>query len=459
MCGLVGTAGKLTAETDKLLRKLLIIDSIRGEHSTGIAAVDPQGVTRIAKSVGNPWNLFDTKAYDQAVQKFNRVVIGHNRYATQGDVNKKNAHPFDFDTLVGVHNGTLNNKHNLLDSRDFQVDSENLYHHMEQKGLDNLLDTMRGAWSLVWWDKVNETLNFLRNDQRPMWFLWSTDGEILLWASELPMLELIMDHSIIKWEIPRSTKIDHLYSFEIKQDRKLQAPTITYKPSTAPAPVYQGYQGNFQKGQNSGSASSPTSNSAPPPAVISSSAAWPYPEKKEEAITNVVSLGNRRVVPQTTKQILSSSDSYSGQKGVLLEVLTKKVDHRGSAYYVCFDNAERKKSIRLYIKRTDSVNLLHKEITCTIGRRIVDVGEGVYYKVEHGSVKLNAPPVDDGKYFLDNRGKLLTKQEWTEKYPNCSWCQDPLDPKDKNRFTDANDCICSQCVNDPIVNESVKFLH
>src|SRR6478609_6232774 len=351
MCGLVGTAGKLTAETDKLLRKLLIIDSIRGEHSTGIAAVDPQGTTRIAKAVGNPWNLFDTKAYDQAIQKLNRVVIGHNRYATQGDVNKKNAHPFDFDTLVGVHNGTLHNKHSLLDSRDFQVDSENLYHHLEMKGLDDLLATMRGAWSLVWWDKTDETLNFLRNNERPMWIMASTDGEVMLWASELPMLELMMDHSTIKWDVPRMTKIDHHYSFKIEQDRKLQAPVVKYAPSTTPKPYYQGEQGNFHSGQ-SGKSTSQTSEAkttvVAPPAVISNAAAWPYPQQEkseEKSVTNVVSLGNRRVAPQTAKQVLPSSDSYSGQKGVLLEVLAKKIDKRGSAYYVCFDSSNRKHAI------------------------------------------------------------------------------------------------------------------
>lgn len=385
-------------------------------------------------------------------------------------MNKKNAHPFDFDTLVGVHNGTLHNKHSLLDSRDFQVDSENLYHHLEMKGLDDLLATMRGAWSLVWWDKTDETLNFLRNNERPMWIMASTDGEVMLWASELPMLELMMDHSTIKWDVPRMTKIDHHYSFKIEQDRKLQAPVVTYKPSTAPQPYYQGQQGNFPSGQ-SGKSTSQISETkttvVAPPAVISAAAAWPYPstsevKPEEKPVTNVVSLGNRRVAPQTAKQVLPSSDSYSGQKGVLLEVLAKKIDKRGSAYYVCFDSSNRKHAIRLFIKRTDTVDLINKEITCTIGRRIVDAGEGVYYKVEHGTVKLNAPPAeekDDGKYFLDNRGKRLTKKEWTEKYPYCTWCQDVLDPRDKNRFTAENDCICSQCANNPIVNESVKFLH
>jgi predicted glutamine amidotransferase len=452
LCGLVGSAGKLTAETDKLLRKLLIIDSIRGEHSTGIAAIDPQGVTRIAKAVGNPFNLFDTKAYDLAVQKFNRVVIGHNRYATQGEVNKKNAHPYDFDTLVGAHNGTLHNKHQLLDSKDFQVDSENLYHHMEQEGLPSLMSTIRGAWSLVWWDKKEETLNFLRNEERPMWLLFSTDGELMLWASEPEMLSVIQQQTNIKWEEPRSTKVNHHYSFKIGMDRKIQAPDVVYCPSTAKPPVAVSYhQQNFPTGPTGNKPS--TTSSEAPKAVVSAVAAWPYP-----ADNKVVELGKHRVAPQTAKKVLPSSDSYSGQKGVLLEVLAKKTDHRGSEYYVCFDAVDRKQQVRLYIKRTDTVNLLHKEITATIGRRIVDVGEGVYHKVEHGSVKLNQRE-EHAEYFLDARKKKLSEKEWNAKYPKCGWCYAPLDPRDPNMFTDSTDCICPTCAQDHEVQGYVKFIN
>lgn len=39
MCGLVGVAGEITMASEKVLRTLLILDSLRGEDSTGIASI------------------------------------------------------------------------------------------------------------------------------------------------------------------------------------------------------------------------------------------------------------------------------------------------------------------------------------------------------------------------------------------------------------------------------------
>ena len=86
MCGLVGMAGKLTAAQDKVFKKLLIFDVIRGEHSTGVASVPVNGEVSIAKQVGNPFELFEDKRYDRAINRHNRALIGHNRFATQGAV-------------------------------------------------------------------------------------------------------------------------------------------------------------------------------------------------------------------------------------------------------------------------------------------------------------------------------------------------------------------------------------
>ena len=158
MCGLVGVAGDLTAKEDKILRTLLILDTVRGEDSTGIAAIPKFGDAVVVKTVGPAFELFNLKKYENTINKQNRVVIGHNRFATQGAVNKANAHPFEFDTLVGVHNGTLRNKSKLKDANTFVVDSENLYHHIEQEGLRDAIDTVDGAYALVWWNKNEETL-------------------------------------------------------------------------------------------------------------------------------------------------------------------------------------------------------------------------------------------------------------------------------------------------------------
>jgi len=180
MCGLVGVAGEVNITAEKAFRNLLILDSLRGEDSTGIASIKKvDGNVLVAKALGDPFQLFDTKVFDRAVRGTSKAILGHNRYATTGAVTARNAHPFEFNSLVGVHNGTLTNKWSLEDHKDFSVDSENLYHHIEKKGLRNAMDVANGAWALVWWDKIEETLNFLRNKERPLFFCYNESNTSL----------------------------------------------------------------------------------------------------------------------------------------------------------------------------------------------------------------------------------------------------------------------------------------
>ena len=82
--------------SEKVLRTLLILDSLRGEDSTGIASIKKVGGDVIvAKSLGDPYQLFDSKSFDRALKASSKAIIGHNRYATTGAILTKNAHPFD----------------------------------------------------------------------------------------------------------------------------------------------------------------------------------------------------------------------------------------------------------------------------------------------------------------------------------------------------------------------------
>src|SRR6185369_11244015 len=195
MCGLVGMAGDLNASHEKIMKDLLVFDTVRGVDSTGVCYVSKHNdEVKIAKQIGNPFELFDQKSFDKASNGLQKVMIGHNRYATSGAISRSNAHPFDVGKIVGVHNGTIKNKWNLHNHMDFKVDSENLYHHIQEKGLTDMLDKADGAWALVWWNKEDKTVNFLRNKERPLFFSSSTDakgeadGKTIFWASEAWML-------------------------------------------------------------------------------------------------------------------------------------------------------------------------------------------------------------------------------------------------------------------------------
>jgi hypothetical protein len=195
MCGLVGVAGISNGAMDKALRTLLVLDTVRGEHSTGVLFVGSKGSTEIHKAVGNPYNLFDSRKYNIELGYANNVLMGHNRYATAGAVNKMNAHPFELEHIIGAHNGTISTQYKLDNHKNFTVDSENIFYHISKHGIQETTKLLGGAYALTWWDSNEETINFVRNKERPLCYAYTLDRKGLLWASEEWMIKVAAEKS------------------------------------------------------------------------------------------------------------------------------------------------------------------------------------------------------------------------------------------------------------------------
>jgi len=91
MCGLVGVMGHITIVEKAVFQQLLLVDTIRGKHSTGIAAIDHVGDVTVFKRAVNALDFFDFKQYDRTMLYSSNCLMGHNRYATAGEVNNTNA--------------------------------------------------------------------------------------------------------------------------------------------------------------------------------------------------------------------------------------------------------------------------------------------------------------------------------------------------------------------------------
>jgi predicted glutamine amidotransferase len=207
--------------------------ALRGDDSTGIAAVDGGFNTRLFKATIPSYDFVNTKGFHQLVNPSDRVIIGHCRKATQGKINYDNAHPFEFKSLVGCHNGTLSrsSKNALPGNTHFDTDSESIFHAFEDIGYDETLKLMFGAWALTWYDKTYKRLNFLRNHQRPLFYAFSENRQKIFWASEIPMLHAALLRNAIKydkvyevpantvlsWEIPKGSGV-----FEAPEREKLE---------------------------------------------------------------------------------------------------------------------------------------------------------------------------------------------------------------------------------------------
>lgn len=472
MCGLVGCAGPINGKHEKAFKQLLIIDSLRGAHSTGVAAVRKwDSHVTVAKKVGNPYELLDSVKFEEIFKTINKVLIGHNRWATQGKVNSANAHPYEFESLVGAHNGTLNNRSDLFEWNTHDVDSYNLYHHMEEKGLRDLMTKVRGAWALTWYDKDLDSINFLRNDQRPLW-LAVTDDNVLFWASEPWMLEGVLWREGIKHAALEQIPVDQHIVFNIDDKGHLGKPHISPCASTAKVPAYTTYPVN-----NGGNTPPKTSGvvvtqnkSVTPTANVVQTTAKVIDFKAEDKDSK-----NTGVVPGSTTSKLGR-EPYKQGVPITLTVGQTDFDASGNQFYECFDVKAMDRKIRLYIKREDVFPLTGKLIEAEMHLFAFSDRKGIYYKVEHGTVKLigasDQPEIEEigseeeeetpfgdsaGKYFMDARGKNIPKADWIAKHGTCAACTGFVDPESSHRFSTEGDSICHECSVDPIVKSYVNL--
>lgn len=200
MCGIVGIAGDLWFKEEATMQSLFLLDYFRGKDSTGLAAVSNGGTVKIAKLATDPITLFQFPKFKDALNgNSSKLFLGHNRASTSGLTNNYNAHPYQFGHIAGVQNGTLEYKdkstlEEMLGEK-FDVDSQALFAAIAKFGIKTVIesihegsDSQRGAWSLVWYDQKEDTINFIRNKWRPMWFCWTNDFKKLFFGSRWEML-------------------------------------------------------------------------------------------------------------------------------------------------------------------------------------------------------------------------------------------------------------------------------
>lgn len=237
MCGLVGVySSNMFSKHEDVLRDLLYLDTWRGKDSTGVAALRSNSDTAVLKSTVPGYEFIEHPRLKQHLKLNDFCWIGHNRYGTIGKNIKANAHPFTIDDedgcciIVGAHNGTLKNKHVLMDHTDFGTDSEALFNHIANTSLEETIPLVEGAWALTYYDHQEEELRFLRNKERSLHYAYEEGRKTMIWASEAWMIRTACSRNNVKLDEDKVYLCaeDTLYSFpvplkmndEIKCERK-----------------------------------------------------------------------------------------------------------------------------------------------------------------------------------------------------------------------------------------------
>lgn len=199
-----------------MLRMMAQVGAARGEDGTGVALVNNKGDVSYVKKVFHPYFMFREKEFEDLILKpmisEGKCFFGHNRLATRGGISDATCHPFHHKHITLIHNGSLTSGIPLPANR---VDSDCLAEAIADKGTDVFRD-LWGAWTTIWHNQDENTMNFVMNGDRPMEIFKTHKG--IFFASRGAMLQWCMAENR-NWVINGVDRItwekDHLYTVDL----------------------------------------------------------------------------------------------------------------------------------------------------------------------------------------------------------------------------------------------------
>jgi hypothetical protein len=201
MCGIFGFSGKLNEKFDVSKIKILgLYNEARGTDSTGIYSPENE----LSKSLDKISLFIQNKEI-----KKDSFLLGHVRAKTIGLSTIENAHPFEYGSIIGLHNGTLKNHWELckkykLNAIDYNVDSQVLIKSLSKFKDPRVLYDFDGAAAVVFTDKnlnkgKSHTIFVFRNNERPLFYGETEEG--IYYSSLQESLKSINCENIKSFEI------------------------------------------------------------------------------------------------------------------------------------------------------------------------------------------------------------------------------------------------------------------
>lgn len=257
MCGLVAiidhSSQKFYQEDVETFWTMLLLNSLRGQHSTGVAGIRKDGRGEYIKVPGNPFNLDKWKDFDEWKKRMvsnYTAVLGHGRFATKGEISCKNAHPFKRGDITLIHNGTLTNFETLKslykNGDIFEVDSDICCQLFNNYSVEEVIKKLYGAFAFIWHDQRDNKIRVIRNMDRPLWMFKRTDKDKYYLSSDRYLFDWIKAKYNMQGAV-EEIQVDTLYTF----DNVVNGQVSTEKVATNFSYVqnhYGGYSGGSWSG-------------------------------------------------------------------------------------------------------------------------------------------------------------------------------------------------------------------
>jgi len=229
-CGLIGFSGDASFNVDRI-KELILCNMSRGVDATGMynnGAITKDAILAIdflAKYSLIPENRF----------------LGHCRASTFGNkTDANNAHPFQYDKSILIHNGTLKQLHEIASIvgwkyNDYQVDSQILAKAVSMNKHVDVFKSLDGAVATIWTQEDQpDTIYCYRNAERPL-FRGYIKGEGVYLSSLENSLKIIGCESI------KEIKTHCIYTIKAGEIVNTSNITIPTKKTT----VFNNYSNSY----------------------------------------------------------------------------------------------------------------------------------------------------------------------------------------------------------------------
>lgn len=235
-------SGYLSVNEVDAIRALGAVSVVRGDHSTGVGMAyklrrkkgNGPSIFSVLKDTIDPYGMLYHPDFNKFLGSIAspQCIIGHCRQATVGSITVENAHPYEFENIIGAHNGTISK----FSNKDKETtDSYHLYSLINEHGIETTIKEhmpVEGAYALTWFDKKANTLNMLRNNMRPLWLASAAGGNTIFWASDPAILAVVNRHENITFTDVAEIPPNELHTWNIGFPRSLKRSSLSVPEPT-----------------------------------------------------------------------------------------------------------------------------------------------------------------------------------------------------------------------------------